>query len=81
MNMYFYSTGICIICDSSVFFKTKMEEKLERLENDCLSAFLEVSLASRKQKQNKKKRQDLRSCVWFEDRRRHVFWFEDQNWT
>lgn len=34
--------------DSSVFFKTKMEGKLERVENDCLSAYLEVSSASGK---------------------------------
>lgn len=55
------------VYDSSVFLKSKMEEKLERVENDCLSAYSEVSLASRK------KGQDLRSCMWFEDRVRHVF--------
>lgn len=52
--------------NSSVFL-TKMEEKLQREENDCLPAHSEVSLASRK------KGQDLRSCMWFEDRLRHVF--------
>lgn len=32
--------------NSSVCLKTKMEGKLERVENDCLSAYLEVSSAS-----------------------------------